>query len=296
MSYTDTHRYTYMPSYISGMMLIYRILEGIDEALDKLVVNWLQEIIFIDVRDLVYCPRQTTFKRLNKLSENQNLDNVGKYLRGRLLTIQLQQILLARYPGQIEIEKQVHYNCSNYYSELGQGCVVYVLGRIDAFNTETGPIEFKTTSSLKKIGEPKSYDVQQIKYYMTMTNSMTGVLWYYHLDPKFVDCRSAKFLIAMTEDDLYSEYKKLIESALSLNEAISAGKPEIAYHIAYDRELAWMCKYCDYSGDCKDMRIAANGLKFRAAEKGHGIDLIPSQKETDSELDAKITENILSNE
>jgi hypothetical protein len=67
----------------------------LDEALGELHINWLQKIIFIAVSDLVFCPRQVSFRRLNEIPENQNQ---GKYLRGRLLTIQLQQILLSRYP------------------------------------------------------------------------------------------------------------------------------------------------------------------------------------------------------
>jgi hypothetical protein len=65
----------------------------------------------------------------------------------------------------------------------------------------------------------------------------------------------------MTEEELYSEHRKLVIDALSLSEAILAGKPQLARHIAFDGELAkWTCKSCPFSGDCKDMRIAANGL------------------------------------
>jgi len=234
----------------------------LDEALGELRINWLQKIIFINVTDLTFCPRQVSFRRLNEIPENQNQD---KYLRGKLLNIQLQQILLARYPGKFEIEKQVQYNCSNFDSNLGQGCIVYVCGKIDAFNKEIGPYEFKTINSTQKIREPKSYDVQQIKYYMTMTNSMNGVLLYYHLDPKFTDDPSVKFPITMTEEELYSEHEKLVIAALSLSEAISAERPEMARHIAFDSELAWKCKSCPYSEDCKDMRIAANGFKSTGA-------------------------------
>jgi CRISPR/Cas system-associated exonuclease Cas4 (RecB family) len=235
----------------------------LDEALGQLHINLLQKIIFINVTDLVFCPRQVSFGRLSQIPENQNQD---KYLIGRLLTVQLQQILVARYPGRFEIEKQVQYNCSNYDSNLGQGCIVYVFGKIDAFNKEVGPYEFKSTKSAEKVIEPKSYDVQQIKYYMAMTNSMTGVLLYYHLDHKFAHDPSVKFPITMTEEELYSEHEKLVVAALSLSEAISAKRPEMAQHIAFDRNLAWKCKSCPYSGDCKDMRIAANGFKSKINE------------------------------
>jgi hypothetical protein len=42
---------------------------------------------------------------------------------GRDLNILLQQNLLARYPGKFEFEKHVQYNCSNFYSNLGQDCI-----------------------------------------------------------------------------------------------------------------------------------------------------------------------------
>lgn len=235
----------------------------LDEALGELHINMMKKIIFVNVTDLIFCPRQVSFKRLNEIPENQNQD---KYLIGRLVTIQLQQILLARYPGRFEIEKQVQYNCSNFHSNLGRSCIVYVCGKIDAFNKEVGPYEFKSSRSTERIIEPKSYDIQQIKYYMAMTNSITGVLMYYHLDPKFAHDPSVKFLITMTEDELYSEHQKLVESALSLSEAILAAKPEMARHIAFDRELDWKCKSCLYSVDCKDMRITVNDFKSRCRQ------------------------------
>ena len=46
--------------------------------------------------------------------------------------------------------------------------------------------------------------------------------------------------------------------------AISAERPEMARHIAFDRKLGWKCKSCSYSEDCKNMRIAENGFKPRA--------------------------------
>jgi hypothetical protein len=235
----------------------------LDEAIAQICVNRLQKIVFVNVTDLIFCPRQVCFRRLNEIPDNQHQD---KYLIGRLVTVQLQQILIARYPGQFEIEKQVQFNCSNYDAGLRRNCTVYVFGKIDAFNKETGPLEFKTSRSTEKTVEPRSYDVQQIKYYMAMTNSTTGILVYYHIDPKFADNPSTKFPIRMTEEELYSEHKKLVTSTLSLSEAILAEKPELARHIAFDRELAWKCKSCPYLGDCKDMRIAANGFKPREAK------------------------------
>ena len=98
---------------------------------------------------------------------------------------------------------------------------------------------------------------------MAMTNSNTGLLWYFQLDPKFADCCSVMFPIEMTEDDLYYQHNKLVLSALSLSEAITARKPEMADHIAYDRKLDWKCKSCPYTEDCKGMRIAVNGFKLR---------------------------------
>jgi hypothetical protein len=75
----------------------------LEETIVGLCINWLQKIIFINITDSVFCPRQVSFKRLNEIPENQNQD---KYLIGRLLTIQLQQILLARYPGRIEMKSR----------------------------------------------------------------------------------------------------------------------------------------------------------------------------------------------
>jgi CRISPR/Cas system-associated exonuclease Cas4 (RecB family) len=226
------------------------------------IINRLKKIIFIHVSDLVFCPRQASFRRLNEIPENQNQE---KYLMGKLVNIKLQQILLATFPGRFEIEKQVQYNCSNFYSNLAQGCIVYVIGKIDAYNREIGPCEFKAIKSTEKIRELKPYDIQQTKYYMAMTNSTDGHLLYYHLDPKYADDPFVEFNITMTEEELYCEHEKLVTDSLSLSEAISAERPDMARHIAFDRDLGWKCKSCLYSKDCKDMRIGASGFKSQGA-------------------------------
>ena len=231
------------------------------EALDELQVNWLKKIVILSVGDLVYCTRQAAFRNIKAVSENQYQDQ-NKYLMGRDLNIQLQQNLLARYPGKFEFEKQVQYNCSNYYSNLGHDCKVYVVGRIDAFNKEIGPLEFKTSNSTKKITKPNPFDIQQTKYYMAMTNSTTAVLVYYQLDPKFADDRDMQFSIRITEEELYEEHEKLIRNALSLCEAISTRRPEIASHIAYDPNFNWKCGSCPYSKECMNIRVKTNGFNF----------------------------------
>lgn len=260
-NYTKIRKET---AFVTGQQLAQANRPILAEALEELHINLLQKIVFVNVTDLVFCPRQSCFKRLQYIPENQKQD---KFLMGRLVTIKLQQALLASYPGQYEIEKQVQYNCANFHSTLAQGFVVYLLGKIDAFSKQTGPLEFKSIWSEKKITEPRPYDVQQIKYYMAMSNSPTGVLGYYHLDARFADDRYVEFAIEMAEEELYSEHQKLVIDTLALSNAILAAKPELARHIAYNYQLAnFKCKSCPYSGDCKDMRIAANGFKPKGAE------------------------------
>jgi hypothetical protein len=96
---------------------------------------------------------------------------------------------------------------------------------------------------------------------MAMTNCMSGVLMYYHLDPRFVHDPSANFSITMREDELYLEHQKLVEAALSMSDTILTKRPELAQHIPHDRELDWKCRSCPYSMECKDMRTAANAFK-----------------------------------
>ena len=49
----------------------------LNEAVAEIRVNWLQKIIFVNITDLIFCPRQACFRRLNGIPENQNQD---KYL------------------------------------------------------------------------------------------------------------------------------------------------------------------------------------------------------------------------
>jgi CRISPR/Cas system-associated exonuclease Cas4 (RecB family) len=235
----------------------------LDGSLNEINIQMFRKITIINVTDLVYCPRKVVFKRVNPKLEI--IDEIKNLSRGKFLHTMLQQFLLQRFPHGFEFEKQVQYNCSNFCSELSQEYVVYVIGKVDVFNEAIGPWEIKTSNSKNKLTKPHPYHIQQEKYYMAMTNSLEGGLLYVQLDPSFKNDPYVEFPIKMTDDELYAEHKKLISRALSLETALSAMKPEVAQHIAYDRDLDWLCKTCSYSNECMKMRIATNGFKATSA-------------------------------
>jgi hypothetical protein len=122
-------------------------------------------------------------------------------LKGKVLHIALQQYLDIRYPKEFDFEKPVLYNCSNFFSDLiRDDWLIYIVGKIDIFNTEIGPWEFKISSSDKMITEPKPSHIQQQKYYMTMTNFCEGGLLYYLDHPSFQHDPFVKFPITMTDE------------------------------------------------------------------------------------------------
>jgi CRISPR/Cas system-associated exonuclease Cas4 (RecB family) len=232
----------------------------VTRAFSELHLKWLRKIMIVNVRDLIFCHRQVVFKEMNQVPEpkydNQNMQY------GRYLNLVFQQFLESKYPGSFEIEKPVHYNCSNFQGDYNYDYILYVAGKVDFYNEKTGPIEFKTTKTQFRMTKANSHDVQQTKYYMAMTNSNEGRIVYYQSDPKFTGDPVIEFIISLTDEELYSEHRRLVLESISLSKALSLERPDLASHIFYDSNMSkWKCKSCSFADECKAMRIAANGFR-----------------------------------
>ncbi len=175
---------------------------------------------------------------------------------GKKLHLVIESIF-GRYHSEFEIEKKVVYNCSNFYPDTNVNSAVFVVGKIDLCYTKSNlPLEIKFPTTKEKIIKPRSYHLQQLKYYMTMENSNEGGLFYMSETAE----TQGSFRITMIDDVLYMEHKKLISEALALHEAVILHDPERASHIAYDRLLSWLCGTCPYAQRCLSMRIKSNGF------------------------------------
>jgi CRISPR/Cas system-associated exonuclease Cas4 (RecB family) len=154
------------------------------------------------------------------------------------------QWLFMSNPGRFEKEKYVEYN--------------EIEGSIDIFDKKRNmPIEFKTLRS-SNIDKPKSFQEEQLRYYMAMQNSSTGFMIYQCL-MHFGNSPWRRFKVTMTEQQRKDQLEKLVREIRSLQNAIKEKDPSLARNIYVDKELNWLCKECPYAKECETMRAVAGG-------------------------------------
>jgi hypothetical protein len=125
-----------------------------------------------------------------------------------------------------------------------------VVGRIDVYDKLFQiVIEIKTSNSAFML-RPNKWDVQQLRYYMSMVDSEEGVIIYQLIVPM----KYAMFPIHMNERERKQERDRLKKEALSLYHAIETRDPSAAKAIYDDKELEWLCKKCPYLNKCIAMR------------------------------------------
>lgn len=159
------------------------------------------------------------------------------------------QSLMEEFPGRYKLEMEVK-----------KGNIV---AHIDLYDQELQlPIELKSLSSAGEEA-PKNFHVDQLKMYMALTDSERGVVFY---DPllDFSDEGFSEWTIKMTKDERI-KLREVIENKAALYAlAMNRKDPSIATHINYDPEYNWHCEYCQYAGECADMR-ANDPLPMRVA-------------------------------
>lgn len=131
-----------------------------------------------------------------------------------------------------------------------------IQGSVDIFDRRRNiPLEFKTTRA-SDIKEPKSFHVEQIKYYMAMLGASQGIVLY-QLLMHFGNTPFKTFQILMSAQERKDQRDKLVKEVLSLKRAMEAGDPSLARSVIEDPGLNWMCKDCPYSIECKRIESAA---------------------------------------
>jgi CRISPR/Cas system-associated exonuclease Cas4 (RecB family) len=104
--------------------------------------------------------------------------------------------------------------------------------------------------------EPKSWHVQQLKYYMAMLGASQGYIMY-QLLMHFGNTPFKTFKITMTEQERKEQLDKLVDEADSLKRALEARDPSLAKPVYDDPKLNWLCRECLYQVNCKRMQDAA---------------------------------------
>jgi hypothetical protein len=132
-----------------------------------------------------------------------------------------------------------------------------IIGSIDIYDKKNGkPIEFKTLRA-KSIAEPKSFHMEQLKYYMAILDAPLGEIIYQCL-LQFESNPFVSFEISMTEEQRLDQLKKLTEEFNSLQQAVKLKDPSIARGVYSDGSMNWLCKDCPYLKKCELTQDAAS--------------------------------------
>lgn len=191
------------------------------------------------VSDVTLCPRMKVFQRIDRRPIGAK--TVSIYSAGKAIHEAIQWLFLSD-KRTFELEKYVEFED--------------IQGSVDIFDRRRNiPLEFKTTRA-SDIKEPKSFHVEQIKYYMAMLGASQGIVLY-QLLMHFENTPFKTFHILMNAQERKDQRDKLVKEVNSLKRAMEAGDPSLARSVRQDPDLNWMCKDCPYSIECKRIESAA---------------------------------------
>jgi CRISPR/Cas system-associated exonuclease Cas4 (RecB family) len=191
------------------------------------------------VTDLVLCNRLRVFREIDPLPINAK--TLAIFVTGMAIH-GVAQWLFLRDSRRFEREKHLEFR-----GVMGSADILDKIRNI--------PIEFKTTRA-SAIFEPKSWHVQQLKYYMAILGASQGYIMY-QLLMHFGNTPFRTFKITMTVQERKQQLDKLVKEATSLNRAMEARDPSLAKPVINDPALNWLCKGCQYQVNCKRIQQAA---------------------------------------
>jgi len=190
------------------------------------------------VTDIALCPRQRVFKQIDPLPVTNK--ELNMYSSGRAVHEAVQWLFMSNQ-RRFEKEKYVEYND--------------IEGSIDIFDKKKNtPLEFKTLRS-SNIDKCKSFQEEQLRYYMAMQNSPVGYMIYQCL-MHFGDSPWRQFKVTMTEQQRKDQLEKLVREIGSLRNAMKANDPSLARGVYLDKDLKWLCEDCPYVKECEKIRAA----------------------------------------
>jgi len=178
------------------------------------------------VSDVCLCPRMSVFRKVDRRpigAKTVSIYAVGKAIHEAV------QLLYKQDKRTFEIEKYVEFED--------------IQGSVDIYDRRRNiPLEFKTTRA-SEIKEPKSYHVEQLKYYMSMLGAQRGYLIYQLLMlMHFGETPFKAFSITMNVQERRDQRDKLVKEVYSLKRAMDAGDPSLARSVDKDPSLNWLCK------------------------------------------------------
>lgn len=185
------------------------------------------------------CPRKKVFSQIQPVTidvKTVSILSAGKAIHGSV------QWMFLSDEWMFEKEKHLEYHG--------------IRGSVDLYDSKRKiPLEFKT-SRASEIREPKSFHVEQLKYYMAILNVPTGYILY-QLLMHFGNTPFRAFKITMNAQERKNQRNKLVKEVASLKRAIEERDPSLAKPVINDPALNWLCRDCQYQSKCKGMQDAA---------------------------------------
>lgn len=192
----------------------------------------------VHISDISICPRESIFRRL----QPQKIENItlGFFVFGESAGAAI-AALVKSDPDRWVAEYEVKYEGMEAHIDL-----------MDVRNNI--PVEVKT-ANMADMEQPKSHYTTQLRAYMAMTHSTTGIILVF-LTQHYRGKNKGPFkewVISMTPAQLEAERQRLVKEKVSFEAALKAGKPELARHVMDDKDMNWKCQYCKFVSACQEM-------------------------------------------
>lgn len=190
--------------------------------LEKVTEDFTYDNNHIYVTELLYCLRKAYYTR--KIQKPITLDHAWYIYRGNLFD-----------EAWTSLFRQNQIRCTYRIPDVP----VVIIGRADFIDEDGAVADLKTHANLRFLSEPKPEHVTQVLFY-AWVNALSKARLYY---VDFMNCK--RFDINVSENEMRNIVDGLVERARRLYRALEQGKPP-------PREEGWLCKYCEYRGECEN--------------------------------------------
>lgn len=192
----------------------------------------------LHVSDLTLCPRKSVWRKLEPelcTTRELNFYSSGRAIHDAIQTLANHDKIKESHVQRFAIEREVEF----------EG----IVGHIDLVDTANNiPIECKS-ARVKTMDSPKSHYVEQLKAYMSILGSKTGVILV-QLLMHFDDKPFVEFEVTMDDQEMAETKQKLLLDKDLYIEALEKKDPMIARGVTKNENMLWLCKGCPHYADC----------------------------------------------
>lgn len=190
------------------------------------------------VSDLLMCMRQRVFQKLSP--SKPTLKQMNYYSSGGSMHSKNQE-MQASDPGAFISEYKLFYK--------GLSGSVDVYDRVNNI-----PLEYKTPRKDGPLREPQSYNLEQLKTYMSILGSDSGYLEYQFVTANRRSIDYQFFWIDMDANEREHQLEVMLSKLANLREGVDNEEPALTEGVWDDPSMNWLCKDCPYKEPCEGMR------------------------------------------